>query len=87
MLSRDTSARPSWALAIGSTPPPAETLTIATVNNGDMVRMQELTEDFTATNPDIELEWVTLRGTCCANAHHRYCHQRWPVRRHDHRHL
>jgi sorbitol/mannitol transport system substrate-binding protein len=38
----------------------AETLTIATVNNGDMIRMQGLTEDFTAKNPDIELEWVTL---------------------------
>jgi sorbitol/mannitol transport system substrate-binding protein len=39
----------------------AETkLTIATVNNGDMIRMQGLTEDFTAKNPDISLEWVTL---------------------------
>ncbi|MBA4784552.1 MULTISPECIES: ABC transporter substrate-binding protein [Pseudorhizobium] len=38
----------------------AETLTIATVNNGDMIRMQGLTEDFTSKNPDIELEWVTL---------------------------
>lgn len=39
----------------------AETkLTIATVNNGDMIRMQGLTDDFTAANPDIKLEWVTL---------------------------
>ena len=38
----------------------AETLTIATVNNGDMIRMQGLTEDFTKDNPDIKLEWVTL---------------------------
>ncbi|MGH6860983.1 MAG: ABC transporter substrate-binding protein [Phyllobacterium sp.] len=38
----------------------AETLTIATVNNGDMVRMQKLTDDFTKKNPDIQLEWVTL---------------------------
>jgi len=38
----------------------AETITIATVNNGDMVLMQELSEDFTTKNPDIELEWVTL---------------------------
>jgi sorbitol/mannitol transport system substrate-binding protein len=36
------------------------TLTIATVNNGDMVRMQGLTDDFNAKNPDIKLEWVTL---------------------------
>ena len=38
----------------------AETLTIATVNNGDMIRMQGLTADFTEKHPDIELEWVTL---------------------------
>ena len=38
----------------------AETLTIATVNNGDMIRMQKLTDDFTSKNPDIQLEWVTL---------------------------
>ena len=38
----------------------AEKLTIATVNNGDMIRMQKLTDDFTKANPDIELEWVTL---------------------------
>jgi len=38
----------------------AETITIATVNNGDMIRMQKLTDDFTASNPGIELEWVTL---------------------------
>ena len=38
----------------------AETLTIATVNNGDMIRMQKLTDDFTAKHPDIQLQWVTL---------------------------
>jgi sorbitol/mannitol transport system substrate-binding protein len=38
----------------------AETLTIATVNNGDMIRMQGLTDAFTEKNPDIQLEWVTL---------------------------
>ncbi len=36
------------------------TVTIATVNNGDMIRMQGLTDEFTAQHPDIELEWVTL---------------------------
>jgi sorbitol/mannitol transport system substrate-binding protein len=36
------------------------TVTIATVNNGDMVRMQGLTADFNAQYPDITLEWVTL---------------------------
>jgi sorbitol/mannitol transport system substrate-binding protein len=38
----------------------AETLTIATVNNGDMIRMQKLAGDFTAKHPGIDLEWVTL---------------------------
>src|SRR6202171_5543185 len=38
----------------------ATALTIATVNNGDMIRMQKLTDDFTKANPDIQLQWVTL---------------------------
>ncbi|SNR51570.1 ABC transporter substrate-binding protein [Puniceibacterium sediminis] len=36
------------------------TITIATVNNGDMIRMQGLTDDFKAKNPGIDVEWVTL---------------------------
>ncbi len=36
------------------------TITIATVNNGDMVRMQGLTDKFTEAHPDINVEWVTL---------------------------
>ena len=36
-----------------------ESLTIATVNNGDMIRMQGLTEDFTAKTGHT-VEWVTL---------------------------
>jgi sorbitol/mannitol transport system substrate-binding protein len=36
------------------------TLTVATVNNSDMIRMQRLTGDFTAKNPGITLKWVTL---------------------------
>jgi len=35
-------------------------ITIATVNNGDMIRMQGLTAEFTAQYPSIEVEWVTL---------------------------
>ncbi len=38
----------------------AETITIATVNNGDMIRMQGLTKDFTDKNPDIEVKWLTM---------------------------
>jgi sorbitol/mannitol transport system substrate-binding protein len=43
-----------------SVPPSNTTLTIGTVNNGDMVRMQRLAGDFTASNPGITLNWVTL---------------------------
>ena len=42
-----------------STAAMAETLTIATVNNGDMIRMQGYTDDFTAKTGH-EVEWVTL---------------------------
>ena len=44
-----------------STPAFAETnIVIATVNNSDMIRMQKLTPDFEAKNPDIKVTWVTL---------------------------
>ncbi|MBK1724881.1 ABC transporter substrate-binding protein [Thiocystis violacea] len=36
------------------------TLTIATVDNGDMIRMQRLAERFTAAFPDIVLNWIIL---------------------------
>lgn len=36
------------------------TVTIATVNNGDMIRMQGLASEFEAQHPEIQLEWVTL---------------------------
>ncbi len=38
----------------------AETLTIATVNNSDMIRMQRLSKTFEQQNPDIKLKWVVL---------------------------
>ena len=44
----------------------AETLTIATVNNGDMIRMQGLTDDFTAKTGH-NVEWVTLKKTFFAS--------------------
>ena len=54
-------------LAATATTAAAQTkLTIATVNNGDMIRMQGLTDDFTAKNPDITLEWVTLEENVLA---------------------
>jgi sorbitol/mannitol transport system substrate-binding protein len=36
------------------------TITVATVNNGDMIRMQGLMGEFNALHPDITVEWVTL---------------------------
>lgn len=38
----------------------AETITVATVNNGDMVIMQSLTDKFEQAYPDIDLEWIVL---------------------------
>ena len=35
-------------------------LTIATVNNGDMIIMQRLSKQFEQANPDIKLNWVVL---------------------------
>ncbi|MDZ5452345.1 sugar ABC transporter substrate-binding protein [Labrys sp. ZIDIC5] len=49
------------AAFIAGLPAQAETkLTIATVNNNDMVVMQKLSKDFEAKNPDIKLNWVVL---------------------------
>jgi sorbitol/mannitol transport system substrate-binding protein len=50
----------SLGLTAGIASAEATTLTIATVNNGDMVRMQGLTDAFNEAHPDITLEWVTL---------------------------
>ena len=47
------------AIAALSTAATADTLTIATVNNGDMIRMQGYTDDFTAKTGHT-VEWVTL---------------------------
>ncbi|MDF0600624.1 sugar ABC transporter substrate-binding protein [Psychromarinibacter sp. C21-152] len=51
------SAASVLALAAGTAS--AQTITIATVNNGDMIRMQGLTNHFT-DETGIEVEWVTL---------------------------
>ncbi|WP_298971585.1 sugar ABC transporter substrate-binding protein [uncultured Roseobacter sp.] len=47
------------AIAALSTAATAETLTIATVNNGDMIRMQGYTDNFTEKTGHT-VEWVTL---------------------------
>ncbi|MGR4043554.1 sugar ABC transporter substrate-binding protein [Pseudomonas sp. 910_21] len=38
----------------------AQTLTIATVNNSDMIRMQRLSKTFESQHPEIKLNWVVL---------------------------
>lgn len=49
------------ALIAGTAGVRAETkLTIATVNNGDMIVMQKLSSAFEKQNPDIKLDWVVL---------------------------
>lgn len=49
----------SALVSVAATAATADTLTIATVNNGDMIRMQGLTADFTEKTGH-EVEWVTL---------------------------
>ena len=49
------------ALLFASTGVHAQTtLTIATVNNGDMIVMQRLSKQFERQHPDIHLDWVVL---------------------------
>ncbi|MGC3871727.1 ABC transporter substrate-binding protein [Halomonas sp. GXIMD04776] len=46
--------------ALGAGAVNAETLTVGTVNNNDMIIMQGLTSEFEKAHPDIDLEWVVL---------------------------
>ncbi|MER2527248.1 MAG: extracellular solute-binding protein, partial [Candidatus Competibacter denitrificans] len=48
------------ALSLTATAQAATTVTIGTVNNGDMVIMQKLSKQFEEQNPDIKLDWVVL---------------------------
>ena len=49
------------ALAGFSLPAFADTtLTVGLVNNGDQIRMHDLADDFTKSNPDIKINWVIL---------------------------
>ena len=59
MKLRKTLIAATALVSVTTTAAIAETLTIATVNNGDMIRMQGLTEDFTAKTGH-KVEWVTL---------------------------
>nr|WP_321983751.1 sugar ABC transporter substrate-binding protein [uncultured Lichenicoccus sp.] len=48
------------SLTCAGTADAATTITIATVNNSDMIVMEKLSSQFEAQNPDIKLHWVTL---------------------------
>ena len=48
------------AAAVATTSLAASTITIATVNNPDMVTMQQLTPEFNKKYPDITVKWVVL---------------------------
>ena len=55
-----TALRAATALTVlGAAAAQADTITIATVNNGDMIRMQGYTDQFTEAT-GIDVEWVTL---------------------------
>src|SRR5690349_3840459 len=62
LMNRLLGAAFSGAMVLAALPALADdtTLTIATVNNGDMIRMQGLTSEFTSKNPGIQVKWVTL---------------------------
>ncbi|WP_282370689.1 ABC transporter substrate-binding protein [Pseudomonas sp. PS02290] len=50
----------SAGLSLAGVSQAAETITIATVNNNDMIRMQRLSRVFEEQHPDIKLNWVVL---------------------------
>ena len=50
----------TFLLAAAATVWAQTTVTIASVNNPDMVTMQELSTNFEEQNPDINLEWLFL---------------------------
>jgi sorbitol/mannitol transport system substrate-binding protein len=60
MQTRFLAAAATTALLVGAGPALAATVTIATVNNGDMIVMQKLSSAFEEQHPDIKLEWVVL---------------------------
>ena len=60
MRSLRLAACASTALAGMAAIAQAQTITIATVNNPDMIVMQELSAEYTAAHPEVTLEWVVL---------------------------
>lgn len=60
-MTSKSSAALALAMSLVATVAAAETtLTVATVNNNDMIVMQRLSKAFEEAHPDIRLNWVTL---------------------------
>ncbi|MBE7213185.1 MAG: extracellular solute-binding protein, partial [Gluconacetobacter diazotrophicus] len=55
-----TALATGMALAIAAPARADSTITVATVNNGDMVVMQKLTPEFEKSHPGIHVRWVVL---------------------------
>ncbi|NEX20978.1 sugar ABC transporter substrate-binding protein [Thiorhodococcus mannitoliphagus] len=55
-----TASLAAVALTLSAESGAETTLSIGTVNNGDMIIMQKLSQQFEAQNPDIKLDWVVL---------------------------
>ena len=76
------------SLAVASAAYGQTTLTVATVGNPDMERMQGLSDAFTSENPDIELDWVTLdENVLRQRVTHRHRDRGRALRRRDDRDL
>jgi sorbitol/mannitol transport system substrate-binding protein len=44
-----------------------KTVTIAVVNNPDMIELKKLSSKFEEKNPDIKLNWSSLKRISCVN--------------------
>lgn len=69
-------ATAALALAVGN----AATITIATLNNPDVIELKKLSPAFEKANPDIKLNWVilkenVLRQRAASARHDRHHHQ------------
>ena len=60
LLKRGVAVCAGLVCCIGSSSFSQTTVTIATVNNGDMVRMQRLSRQFEREHPQIHLDWILL---------------------------
>ena len=73
------------AVILGSQLAYAEEITVATVNNGDMIIMQKLSGWSGRRLMGNKVNWVVLEENVLRGAgHHRHRHQGRPVRRSDH---